>query len=443
MTTIPALSYFEFQVVIIHSASRRLLVFVKDGEFRLARVQVPRGRRTVREICVALKQRWGLSVIVLEILFGDGRAPGCVIAKPIEPVCPPGFETIRPEQLAGDELPEESRVGLEQVLEDTVPSPLSSLGWFDDAVVWVEETTQRKVVTRTAPEQFNGGRAFTLICFPMDDGRRYWLKATGYPNRHEYDVTTCLYTLCPSCLPRLVATRRDWNAWLTEDAGISPREPISSLFLVRATGCLSQLQRETIPSIDLLLAAGAVDQRLPILRGHIEKIVDSLILAMSRQTSTKSSPVPKVRLLELGAILRDAFLRMEALAIPDTLMHNDLNTDNILFDGNRYVITDWCEAAVGNPFFSFDQLCRRSDAASTDVRTAYANSWSQHLTQSTVEEAFLLTPLLAIYTHLYGRGSWMDETSVIPPKRESYARSLARHLDRAAQNPRLLEVLRR
>ena len=64
-------------------------------------------------------------------------------------------------------------------------------------------------------------------------------------------------------------------------------------------------------------------------------MISFLIEAMHRQTSTKAVPLSAIRLLELGEILRDACSRQEELDIPDTLIHNDLNTGNILWDGER------------------------------------------------------------------------------------------------------------
>jgi len=49
--------------------------------------------------------------------------------------------------------------------------------------------------------------------------------------------------------------------------------------------------------------------------------------------------------------------------------------------------------------------------------------------------------LLSIFAYLYGRGDWLKDTSKVTPQFESYARSLARHMDRAAQSPQLREAL--
>jgi hypothetical protein len=49
--------------------------------------------------------------------------------------------------------------------------------------------------------------------------------------------------------------------------------------------------------------------------------------------------------------------------------------------------------------------------------------------------------LLSILSSLYGRGDWFDSPDRYDPRRLSYSRSLARHMDRVVQTPGLQEVL--
>jgi aminoglycoside phosphotransferase (APT) family kinase protein len=139
---------------------------------------------------------------------------------------------------------------------------------------------------------------------------------------------------------------------------------------------------------------------------------------------------------------------MLELGIPDSLIHNDLNPGNILFDGSRYVFADWCEAYVGNPFLVFQQLCalvsRDQDESLPwvrQLRVLYKHKWSALLAEPQMEQAFTLTPLLAVLSCLYGRGTWLTSSLRDDSELQGYKRSLARYMDRAAQNPRLIEAL--
>jgi hypothetical protein len=235
--------------------------------------------------------------------------------------------------------------------------------------------------------------------------------------------------------------RPEWNAWLTEEAGLPLSEPATALEMESATRVLATLQQATTECTDVLLAAGAFDWRLPILVDHIDEIVQHLIDAMARQTSNKVLPLTWGRLRELQLILRDACDQMEALGIPDTLLHNDLNAGNILYDGSRSVFTDWSEAAVGNPLLSFERLCQLDTGDYAHLREVYRASWRERLGDECIDQAFALMPLLAVFAHLYGRGDWLHSEQGKLPQFESYARSLARRMDRAARNPILQEAL--
>jgi len=247
--------------------------------------------------------------------------------------------------------------------------------------------------------------------------------------------------LCPDFLPKLLDTRRDWNAWLTEDAGNPLPDAPGLVELVLAAKRMAELQLLTVNQTDALLAVGAFDQRLSVLRSHIDAVIAYLVDAMARQTSTKSAPLSRGRLLELGEILRDTCIRLEAFGIPDALIHNDLSAGNILSDGTKCVFTDWSEAAVGNPLLSCERLCQLNRSHADAVRACYRDCWSPWLAAGIVDEAMALTPLLAIYAYLYGRGDWIGQVRGARPQFESYARSVARHLDRAAKDSTLMEAL--
>jgi aminoglycoside phosphotransferase (APT) family kinase protein len=138
---------------------------------------------------------------------------------------------------------------------------------------------------------------------------------------------------------------------------------------------------------------------------------------------------------------------MEAIGIPDTLLHNDMNTGNILVNGTRAVFTDWAEACVGNPFVTFQHLriqAEREDATHTwspSLTALYKQHWRTLLGESQIEEAFALVPPLAIASYLCGRDMSFSASYRNDTRAHSYARSLARHMDRAAQNPEFLEAV--
>ena len=431
----------EYRCAIVRPLSHDVLVCADAGRYRLPRVQIPRATRPAQEVQRAIKSRWGLSIFVLETwMTPEGLGP-CAVAELLTADNARPFREVPIDRLRNWEFLEHEYQRLQLLIDSGLTSPFCHIGWIDEAIAWMESATGRTFRSRRNIDQWNAGRGFALLSACSDDGRQYWLKATGEPNVHEFAITRFLRELCPDFLPKLVADRKEWNAWLTEHAGNPLAHSPSLSELVSAARRMAQLQLLTIGVTDELLALGATDQRLPALRSHIGAVIAYLVEAMAGQTSTKAVPLSRHRLLELGEILHEACFRLEELDIPDSLIHNDLNGGNILSNGADVVFADWCEAAVGNPFIACERLCRLNPRYQESIQTAYRQCWSDRLSARSLDEALALMPLIAIYAHLYGRGGWIRQTEGTRPQVESYARSLARHMDRAARETSLLEAL--
>lgn len=421
----------------------RCLVFAEDpawvlatrepGGYCLPRVQVPAHTRAAQQIQSAILTHWNLEVFLLDLWPASRRESPCAIArvlarKPAQPL-----ELIALESLSITDLSAEEHRRIAALIAGRSANPLVRLDWLDEAVRWIESTTGARFSNIARITQWNAGYGFTLLRITSDDRRAYWLKATGYPNAHEFGVTRMLAEICPSSLPRMLGARIDWNAWLSEDAGTSLGAHPSAEELLRSTECVANLQIGTIPHTEELLALGACDQRIPFLQRQIDAVISWLIDAMARQRSTTVPALTRARLLELGDVLRESCDRLEALALPNTILHNDLNPGNILTTGTSCVLIDWSEAAIGNPFLGCARLCQLNRAHARTVQTAYISRWAGRLDSRHAEEAVKLAPLVAIYAYLYGRGDWLSGVEKRQPEFESYARSLARHMDRAAQ----------
>ena len=156
------------------------------------------------------------------------------------------------------------------------------------------------------------------------------------------------------------------------------------------------------------------------------EVFDYLEEAMAQQTSTKVPRLERRRLSEIGNILEDACFRMEALHIPDTVMHGDMNRGNILFDGAHCRFTDWSETYIGNPFAMFQHLSllntghEQRERNDLRLKEAYKRSWIGVLDTAEMDEAFALSPLLAVASCLYGRGNWLQSSHRNDPNRQRY-----------------------
>jgi hypothetical protein len=431
----------EYRVVIVQPESHGVLALASAGPFRLPRISIPSMQRPARELQKAIKATWGVTAFILDACVAPHGASPCAVAELRSPRVISNLEEVALDRIMSSELTSEERHDCQFLFEGKSALPVSRMGWIDDSIGWAASMTGRRFSAENDVEQLNAGGGFALLRLRSDDGRSYWLKATGVPNMHELSITSCLSGLHPEFLPKLIAIRNDWNAWLTEDAGEPFSTPPADAVFVKAIRSFASLQIQTIGAVDALLAAGAFEQRIPALRRHLDDVIAFLIDAMAKQTTAKVAPLSRHRVLELGEILGDALCQLELLAIPDALLHNDLNLGNILYDGTNCVFTDWSEAAVGNPFLSLERFRLLNRDAEGEPRRVYGEVWGEYLSETSVDRACQLMPLLSIFTYLYGRGDWLVDTSKVTPQFESYARSLARHMDRAAQSPELQEAL--
>jgi hypothetical protein len=432
----------EYLLFLVPAQSRQLLAFREGLCWRLPKIRILKWARPTEQLQNAVHEAWGLHIIVL-----DFPATGCHDSRWVVAEVPSGQGPVRLNAVAWEQIGErdlnlEQREALRSIFAGE-REPLSRPGWIEDATDWVQSAIPTATVQRDRIRQYNAGGGFALVRFALRDDHACWLKATGAPNRHEFDITCLLAEICPEALPPVLASRRDWNAWIMEDAGKPNEGPARLPLLEQAVTTLVSLQKACGTRCGDLFAAGAYDLRIGSLRSHLPDLIQYLSLAMEHQTSTRVPRLTTGRLVEVGQLLKNACDCLEELSIPDSLVHNDVNPSNILYDDSRCVISDWCEAAVGNPFLAFEHvsLLTASEAERMKLRKVYRQCWADSLDPRQIEQAFHLVPLPAIASYLYGRGDWLVSPARGDPHFEGYARSLARHMDRAARAATLQETL--
>lgn len=444
----------EYRVALLLPMTHQVLAVNDRGTFCLPRVAIRKWTRPAEELTGAIDEKWHVRSALIDFLTDDSMQRTCAVAE----VRPKNWQCAQTDLIPVEayrvsccDLSDREQATLEDILTGDCGArgPFSRLGWMDDAQEWIKSAVNgRKVDFTDQTCQLNAGGTFALVRFATRSGPAYWLKAVGEPNAHEFRVTTYLARNCSGFLAKLVCARADWNAWVMEEVGRALCRPVSLAQVEQVVIRLVEMQKQLAGRAEELLSVGCMDHRIEILQAHTHKVIAYLETAMERQTSTKVPRVKRHRLHELENVLSDACSRMRELGIPDSLIHDDLNPGNILCDRSQCVFTDWCEAYVGNPFLVFQQLCalvsRDEDSSlpwCQQLRAIYKRQWLDALSESQIDQAFVFAPLLAVLSRLFGRGTWLTSSRRDDPHFQGYARSLARYMDRAAQNPRLLEAL--
>jgi aminoglycoside phosphotransferase (APT) family kinase protein len=196
------------------------------------------------------------------------------------------------------------------------------------------------------------------------------------------------------------------------------------------------LQIDSIDHGARILGTGARDLGAAELSKLIQPFMESMAQLMERQTKVPPATLGRDELLLLGDRIQSALDALEALGIPETLGHRDLNPGNIIVSPSRCTFLDWAEAYVGNPFSSLEYLrehLRRTNGTDSAVETklieSYCAQWEQAVPPAAVAEGLELAPLLAVFAYAAGSYAWEDKERLEEPATAGYLRSLTRRMN--------------
>jgi len=316
--------------------------------------------------------------------------------------------------------------------------PLPALGWFDEVSDWVDGIGKEYRRTLSGRfQQWNAAPGFSLIRFETHSSA-LWFKAVGEPRQHEFQVTRKLCELFPSDLPRALAFRREWNAWVTENAdGCCLDEICCPEAWQYVAGRLAQLQTRSIDHAQAIREAGAADLR----NADSERIAELFAYAkgaMAQQKKRDPAPMTCCQLDEVRRDLEQALAEIAQVGTPQCLGHLDFNPGNVVVARQgSCTFLDWAEAYVGYPFATFEYLLQHfRRTALVDLRweqrlrEAYWGRWAKVLSDDQVQCVQRFTPLLAVF--LYAANLLAQYRSSEESRIAGYMRSLFRRMRREA-----------
>jgi len=443
-----------YRVIVLGQCGTEVLVVPEGDRFALPSVNIPRWQRVAENLTAAVKTDWGEEVVCLFEPDASAltNATGiryqatehwCASGKPKTPTQWVPLSALSHDSLIGasDYLAIQQSIALcSTERTETPPGPFTRLGWFKDLREWVETVIEPLGFHLNGNvHQLNASPSFSLVRFETD-GPALWFKAVGEPNQKEFLITCTLAQLFPNCLPGVLAARPDWNGWLTrEAAGKLLCEVQEDALWQRAAAALAELQIDSIDHGARILGAGARDRGAAELSKLIQPFMESMAQLMERQTKVPPAALGREELLLLGDRIQSALDALEALGIPETLGHLDLNPGNIIVSPSRCTFLDWAEAYVGNPFFSLEYLLehlrrtnRTDSAAETKLVESYCAQWEQVVPTAAVAEGLALAPLLAVFAYAAGSNAWEDTERLQEPATAGYFRSLTRRMHREA-----------
>ncbi len=443
-----------YRVIILGRNGTEVLLVPDGDRFALPSVEIPRSQRVAEDLTAAIKTDLGEEVICLCDLDASTATNGKGIRyQTAEHWCANGTAKIPTRWVPVSALSQDSLIdpfdysasrqsitACNAEMQDSPAGPFARLGWFKELREWVEAVIEPLGFHLNGNfRQLNASPSFSLIRFETD-GPGLWFKAVGEPNRRECAITCTLAQLFPNYLPLVLAARPDWNGWLTREvAGKLLCEVQEAALWERAAAALAELQIESMDHGVRIFAAGARDLGTPALSKLIQPFIEIMAQLMERQPKVPPPVLGRKELLLLGDRIQSALDALEALGIPETVGHLDLNPGNIIVSPSRCAFLDWAEAYVGNPFFGFRYLLehlRRAIGTDSAVEArsiqSYCAHWEQVAPTGAIAEALALAPLPAVFAYAAGSNAWEDTERLQEPATAGYFRSLTRRMNREA-----------
>lgn len=317
--------------------------------------------------------------------------------------------------------------------------PFARPGWWDSLSQWFDEVIQSRGLRIQGVRQLNGGPRFVLLRIEST-ARAFWFKAVGEPNIREFRITVCLSDCGLPHVPQVVATLPEYSGWLSSEAlGIDLENGDLSSWMA-AAAALAELQISSLEHLDNIQGAGVHTLCMGALRDASTSCLEQVLQAMQWQTTLSPPPLTSRQIADLREQLALAFSMISDLSVPDSVGHLDLNPANIIVSPSECTFLDWCEAYVGNPFFSFEYLSehfrRRNGAASSQLKTleeAYWSRWRPVLPSGAVEIAQQVTPLLAAYAYAVVMLKDTNRNTPDCGQRQALLRTLGRRMKREAE----------
>ena len=219
--------------------------------------------------------------------------------------------------------------------------------WLAEAHEWIHEQVARLDAGLVGPIDQQHVRPWsTVMRVPTENGDLYF-KANAPGLQYEAALVTIIAAHRPDCVPPLLGVDIERGWMLMADAGTRLREQVER---ERDLSCWLEilplyagLQIDLVDRVEEMVAAGVPDMRLSTLPSGYEQMLDEL----------SELPSGDRRRLEASTTrVREMCEELAGYGLPETVQHDDFHDGQIFVRDGRYLLLDWGDACVSQPFFS-------------------------------------------------------------------------------------------
>jgi hypothetical protein len=444
-------SFETWRLIIIRGDGVEILVSSDEARYTLPEVEIPSQRRIAANINRFVERDFGLHVISLyEVApcnpaFAADALYHAAVAIESAQVPRAGTDWVYTRTLTADSFSSGEELAavdalltkLETARRHTATEPFLEPDWFTKARNWIERSLRPHSLHLTGEfRQLNASPTFSLIRFETT-GSPVWFKAVGEPNVREWGLTLALSRTCPQFLPAILASKRNWNAWLSLDArGESLVTKGGIDFWEVAASSLANFQIQAMNDSEHLLKAGARDVRVQQLLLLVEPFFQFAADCTGRAPLQCSGNLTLLELADLKEVIQAGLREIEGLQLVDSVGHMDLNPSNIFCTSERAIFLDWAEGFVGNPLFSFEYLLQhfrqtfpRQPSVEERFRNAYLKPLRDLVPPEHLKQIISLLPLAALFGYVATVWSASQNDSAWTARWERYLLKLVRKMN--------------
>lgn len=278
--------------------------------------------------------------------------------------------------------------------------------WRQTVFEWIGTQFDRLGYSRpTSVEQVTVSPTSCVLRAHTDKQIAYF-KASAPPFMFEPQLTQTLAEKLPTAVPPVLAIDNQ-RAWmLMADGGNTLRrltlaedDQIIEGSLAHWRAMLTSyaaLQQATLLFLDELQASGCPSRRLDELPG----LYKALIADMPALTAGDGDALNQAQIDQLPAFASEVermCAELAAYGIPETLHHDDLGANNVLFDGQTHRFFDWAESCITHPFCSLTIVLRYAryvvkwdEATLNELRDTYLSAWLAYAPMDKLLETWML-----------------------------------------------------
>ena len=310
-------------------------------------------------------------------------------------------------------------------MPQTIQLPWEQPDWLEQATAWINAQVAKAGWHTTGPVELVHQRPWsTFAKIPTDHGIAYF-KAPSPMFKFEATLTEALARWRPDVTVPLLAFDLDRGWLLSSDAGVTLRSltqaPDQIDHWLKLLPRYVEFQIEMADRVPELLALGLPDRRLAVLPHLYNQLLEdkeNLLIGLEGGLT----PEEYQRLLDLRPHYANQCAQLAAYGLPETLTHEEIHENNVLFRDGHYTFTDWSDCSVGHPFFSMLVTLRsiahwlKLDEDGPDVRKvrdAYLEPWTTFETRPKLNAALDLAYRLAMVNRAL---SWHLGTGTLAQK---------------------------